>query len=151
MTTLPKKSSDTRNRREQVSALLRIALDMTKHSSPHRNICPSLFLLIAGGISVANAQVARVQGPNGRVQIALDSAQGHLSYSVQVHNRDAIESSALGVTVDGLNLGENATLGAPVTRNFRETYPMMGTHARAINAYREAIFPLQSGAEKTGN
>ena len=96
----------------------------------------------------ARAQTT-LNSPANRVQIALAATGGALSYSVRLGGQTAIEPSALGVTVDGENLGANATLGQPITRTFRETYPVMGVHATALNAYREAIFPVQSGAAKT--
>ena len=113
-----------------------------------RNAAPALLLCLALGASIARAQPANTSSPNNRVQIALDAAGNKLAYRVNVKGQTAIEPSALGVTVDGKNLGENATLGQPVTRTFRETYPVMGVHAMATNAYREAVFPVQSGATK---
>ena len=114
----------------------------------YRNAAPALLLCLAIGASIAQAQTVNLSSPNNRVQIALDTAGNKLSYNVKVRNQTAIEPSALGVTVDGQNLGENATLGQPVTRDFRETYPVVGVHAMATNAYREAIFPVQSGATR---
>ena len=121
---------------------------MNKILKFHRNAAPALLLCLALGASIARAQSVSVSSPNNRVQIALDAAGNKLSYNVKVRNQTAVEPSALGVTIDGQNLGANATLGQPVTRTFRETYPVMGVHAMATNAYREAVFPVQSGATK---
>ena len=118
---------------------------MPKIANPHRI---ALLLLLLFGVS-ARAQSATVDSPGKRVQIALDAAGGKLSYRVTVRGQSAVEPSALGLTVDGQNLGANALLGRPTTRDFRETYPVIGAHTTALNAYREAVFPVQSGAAKT--
>ena len=98
--------------------------------------------------ATAHAQMT-LDSPGNRVQIALAAQDGALSYSVRVRGQIAIEPSALGVTIDGANLGEGAIVGQPLRRALRETYPVVGVHATALNAYREAIFPVQSGAAKT--
>ena len=107
-----------------------------------------LLLLTVAGTSLARAQSMNVNSPNNRVQVALDSAPNELSYSVKFGEQNALEPAALGLSVDGQNLGADAVLGAPKISEFRETYPVIGVHAMATNAYREAIFPVQSGAMK---
>jgi alpha-glucosidase len=55
----------------------------------------------------------------------------------------------LGITVNNQDLGQGAVLGQAITRSFEESYPVIGVHATALNSYREAIFPVQSGPVKT--
>ena len=119
---------------------------MFKITKPHRISLFFLLLFAVRCTAAAHAQGVTVDSPGKRVQIALDAGQNKLSYRVTVKGQTAIEPSALGLTVDGQNLGENAVVGQPATRDFRETYPVIGVHATALNAYREAVFPVQSGA-----
>ncbi len=113
----------------------------------------TLALVVASSgqlVSCALAQEVPVNSPSSRVKALITpSATGGLTYRVTVNGQSAIESSALGITVDGQNLGQNAVLGTPTTRDFKESYPVVGVHTTALNSYHEAIFPVQSGDGKT--
>ncbi|RYX85495.1 glycoside hydrolase family 97 [bacterium] len=112
----------------------------------------TLALVVASSgqlVSSALAQELQVSSPNNRVKALITpSALGALTYSVSFNGKTAIEPSSLGITVDDQNLGLNATLGKATTRDFKETYPVTGVHTTATNSYREAIFPVTSGATK---
>ena len=111
----------------------------------------SLTLLSCGGLaSCARAQEAQVVSPQNRIRVTLHpSPSGGLTYTLTAGEQTALESSTLGITVDNQDLGQGAVLGKPATRVGKESYPVHGVHARALNSYREAIFPVQSGSAKT--
>lgn len=119
-----------------------------------RSVGFSPFFLVAIGCAglcqSAQAQsftsASSVESPRQRVRLFLGSEAGKLAYRVAVKGQTAIEPSILGISMDGQDLGANANLGNATTRDFQETYAVTGVHATALNAYREAIFPLQSGA-----
>ena len=97
------------------------------------------------------AQVAApVASPDSRISAAIASSPGGaLTYSVSIRGQRVLAPSALGIVVDGQNLGQSAILGRPTTRVVRETYPIRGAHTLALNHYREAIFPVAAGAGRT--
>lgn len=96
-------------------------------------------------VSGARAQDVAVSSPNSRIRAFISPSATGLSYSVRVGGQTAIEPSPLGISVDGQNLGQGAVLGRPRERQFKETYPVTGVHATALNSFREAIFPVRSG------
>ena len=91
----------------------------------------------------------RVESPQKRVSVVLDTVEGDLTYRVAVQKQVTVGPSPLGIRIDGQNLGDSATLQTPTLRGFSETYPVLGGHSKATNAYNEAIFPIQSGTNKT--
>lgn len=100
--------------------------------------------------SDAYAQNSQINSPQSRIKLTLAPSQSSsLTYSVSVQGQIAIEPSPLGILVDARDLGQGATLGKAATRSFRETYAVNGVHTRALNSYREAIFPVRSGLNRT--
>ena len=117
---------------------------------------PSTFLLStlvisgSGLISSALAQGITVNSPDNRIQATIiPSINGPLSYSVKFKGQAVVLPSALGITVDGQNLGQGATLGRATTRVFDETYKTIGKHTTARNYFRETDLPVTGGAAQT--
>ena len=91
-------------------------------------------------LHIAKAQQFELQSPDERISATFTAApNAPLNYSVKFKNQTVISPSTLGITVDGENLGQNALMRKPVTREKRETYPTMGAHNMALNDYREAL------------
>jgi alpha-glucosidase len=91
-----------------------------------------------------------VTSPSSRITATIAASPGGaLTYSVSIRGQRVLAPSALGIVVDGQNLGQNAIVGRPTTRVLRETYLTRGAHTMALNHYREAIFPVASGAART--
>jgi alpha-glucosidase len=89
------------------------------------------------------AIAATVESPSKRVKIDLRADDtGRLRLSTTVGGKPALLDSAVGITVDGKDLGTTATLGEPSVKQIDDTYPTLGTHARATNRGVEAIFPV---------
>lgn len=86
--------------------------------------------------------------PNGRVRAVLThSADSELNYTVVFKNAvTAVESSRLGITVDGNALGRGVTLGDPVHTSTDETYVTRGNHTRARNHFNAWKFPVHHSA-----
>ena len=61
-----------------------------------------VLLFVAGGW--ANAAQVAVQSPNGKIRLIVQE-QGRLDYRVLFANRPVIETSPLGISVDGVDLG----------------------------------------------
>ena len=111
----------------------------------------SLTLLSCVGFaSCVLAQAAQVDSPQNRIKVSLQpSPDGSLTYTLNVKGQIALEPSPLGIKVDHQDLGQGVVLGKATTRVWKESYPVRGVHALALNSYREAIFPVQSGSAKT--
>src|SRR5919202_6014931 len=97
---------------------------------------------IAGSVLVAKfplmealaAGEIKVVSPNGEVQFQLLShATEQASYQVTFKNRPVIETSRLGIIVDGINLGRGVEIGRIERYRVREKYPTRGVHPEAVN------------------
>jgi len=99
---------------------------------------------IAYGAGGSNVTPVTIASPNGKIKIEIrtDTA-GQLTWSVQRQDQTILAAAPLGLTVDGHNLGQSATLGEPRTRTINEQYPTWGNHAVAVNHCNEAVIPVQ--------
>ncbi|MDQ3148572.1 MAG: glycoside hydrolase family 97 catalytic domain-containing protein [Chloroflexota bacterium] len=77
----------------------------------------------------------RLNSPDGLVQAVVAVApDGRLTYSLDRSGRAVLESSPLGITVDGADLGRNIIgLELRATTIVDETYPTRGAHSTARN------------------
>jgi alpha-glucosidase len=100
--------------------------------------------LVAGNKGRA-AEAVTLKSPDGNVKMVVQ-AGGRLTYTVKFHGNVVIQPSALGVTVDGQDLGQNAVLAGPlVTAKINEHYVTLGVHTNAVNNYRSAVIPFTGG------
>ena len=89
-------------------------------------------LCLAAQLSAADSVV--LASPDGGVQfrLSLDN-NGRLQYSVAFKERPVIGTSAIGITVDGVNLAEGVELGKADQYQVNETYPWNGVHSTAVD------------------
>lgn len=130
--------------------------DQTKFSEmKKRNTILSLGWLTAVTALVSIAPVAQaksdeftLKSPNGDVTISVQ-AGNQLSYTVKFNGETVVEKSALGISIDGRDLGVDAEFaGKPERSKINERYPVIGVHEFAINRCNVAVIPLTSGASK---
>ena len=111
-------------------------------------IIAALFILSCASLSLTAADDINLGSPDGRVQIRLSPGeQGSLKYSVMFKEKPLIETSALGITVDGVNLGEGAQIGKVDRYQRNETYPWYGVHSTAVdncNGARVSLIHVKS-------
>ena len=89
-------------------------------------------LMMAGPVLAASD--VNVASPDGRIQFRLSlSDKGRLQYSVNFREKPAIETSALGITVNGVNLGEGAQIGQVEPYKVNETYPWNGVKSTVVD------------------
>ncbi|MDB6019532.1 MAG: hypothetical protein JWR19_4021 [Pedosphaera sp.] len=94
---------------------------------------------LAGGANI------ELKSPDGKIAVTV-STGGHLNYAVKFHGQAVVETSALGVTIDGKDLGLGATFaGRPAVETISETYPMLGNHSLAVNRCDATMISLTSG------
>src|SRR5207247_10562223 len=92
-----------------------------------------LLLVIPGCIATeafGAAEVA-VTSPDRKVRFMAFVRDGHLRYQATLNEQPLIEPSALGIAVDGVDLGQGAAIGAVDRYRLDESYPWPGVHARA--------------------
>jgi len=90
-------------------------------------------LLFASTCAIA-ADSITVKSPDGQVRFALSvNSTGHLEYAVARNDHRVIEPSRLNISIDGADLGQQATLGKPETYQVDEKYPWRGVHSEAVN------------------
>jgi alpha-glucosidase len=73
-----------------------------------------------------------VRSPNHRVELSVATgADGHLRFGVTLRGRPVVEPSALGLRVDGVDLGQGVRLGKVERGSVDERYPWRGVHSEA--------------------
>ena len=87
-----------------------------------------------------------VASPTGVVKASVWADDtGRLTYSVQQAGTVAIEPSPMGITIDGVDIGNGVRLEQPRRGELNETFPLRGAHAVATNHYCSAEIPVVRG------
>ena len=112
-----------------------------------RIICV-LLAVFCVSVPLATADDITVASPDGRVQFRLSLGdQGRLQYAVTFREKPVIEASALGITVDRVNLAESVQIGKVDRYQVNETYPWHGAHSTAVdncNGVKIVVTHIQS-------
>jgi alpha-glucosidase len=106
-------------------------------------------LLCCASPTALGAQDVVVQSPNKKVRFTAFVRDGHLRYQATLDDRPMIEPSALGVAVDGIDLGQGAAIGKAEPYRLDERYPWRGVHSRALNHCNGARVSVTHGASRT--
>jgi alpha-glucosidase len=77
------------------------------------------------------------------------TTDGHLVYHIKRNGTTIVKESSLGITVDGVDLGNNVKLGPAVVTKVDETYQTRGVHSVAVNTYTSAVVPVTHLPSKT--
>ncbi|MHC4248894.1 MAG: glycoside hydrolase family 97 protein [Planctomycetota bacterium] len=109
---------------------------------------PGLGILLAlGAFAAAGEPAVVLRSPDGRVEAAFHpNAQRRLTYELARNGEPVIERSAVGITVDGLDLGEKAVKLDEERYEVDETYPWRGVHSTAVNRCNGLKLSLRTGA-----
>jgi len=100
-----------------------------------------LAAVIAAPVVITNLRMAatsassdiRIKSPNGQVQFLMLPDRAQFRYRITLNNRPAIDTSELGIIIDGVNLGQEASAGKIERYAVNEIYPSRGVHTDAIN------------------
>jgi alpha-glucosidase len=117
-------------------------------------------LLIAAGLFLAAASPSGasenlpvvLDSPDGAVRLDIDPGGGRLTFAIARAGRPVIAPSALGLVVDGVDLGRGATVGGVEKYRLDESYRTRGAHSRAIsrcNGVRVSARHAESGVAYT--
>src|SRR6267143_4652713 len=74
-----------------------------------------------------------VSSPDGRVKFHLLHQSEQLRYRASLKSHDVIETSQLGIIVDGVDLGHGVAIGTIDRYTLREKYASRGAHSAATN------------------
>jgi alpha-glucosidase len=86
-----------------------------------------------------------VKSPSGALTFyLLDRDDGHLQYKLVAGTETIIEPSTIGIMVDGVELGEGATIEKVEPYEINERYPSRGVHSVANNRCRGVKFSLRN-------
>jgi len=103
-----------------------------------------------GSRSAAAAAAAAsldLSSPDGSVHFRLmTDADGHLVYSVSQGQQTRLETARAGVIIDGVDLGDQVTLGDARTRAISESFPWRGNKRVATNRCQASEIPIRSGS-----
>lgn len=102
--------------------------------------------LVVALACAATASPLKLTSPDGRLgfEVFTNNA-GQLHYALTANGRPRLEAARLGVTVDGVDLGANVTLGEARARHIAETFPWRGNKAMATNRCVACEIPVRTG------
>ena len=94
----------------------------------------SSVLCFALSLTAFASEVTTLSSPDSRVQFRIAVREnGQLAYSVTRNAKPVLETSALAMIVDGVNLGQGVETGKTDRYRLNETYPWHGVHSTAVN------------------
>jgi alpha-glucosidase len=112
--------------------------------------CPFVLALslLAGAASAASsAREVLLRGPGKNVELRVGvSEAGRVEYAVTLGGRPVIEPSPLGIRLDGVDLGQGATLGRVERYSLDERFPWLGGRSTARNRCQGARVGLKHAA-----
>ncbi|MFC2166805.1 glycoside hydrolase family 97 catalytic domain-containing protein [Acidobacteriota bacterium] len=101
-------------------------------------------------LSVLADNKVQVRSPNGKIEANFYSDNiGHLTYTVSFQNQHVLLPSALGLTINRIDLGQGIILKTPQFNSFDESYPLQGAHNTAQNHYNDILIPIQHESSQT--
>ena len=92
--------------------------------------------------SLVNAHDFRLVSPNGsiRIEVFFTERDG-LSYRLTFKNNPVIDTSRMGIIVDGTDLGQGVELGKADLYRINNRYASRGVHSEAVNSCNGARIP----------
>src|SRR3954470_15975096 len=89
-------------------------------------------ILSAISLVTLNGDISIIS-PDGHINFQLLARDvASLSYRVLFRKQPAIETSLMGIIVDGVNLGEGVRVSHVETYKLNESYPTRGVHSEAV-------------------
>lgn len=114
-----------------------------------RCILPAICLLSGVVFNPSYGAELTLKSPDGKIVVTVQDGN-HLTYSVKFRGKPVIAPSALGITVDGADLGAGALLaGKPATTEINERYSVLGVHNTATNHCNSSVIPITTEGGKT--
>ncbi len=113
----------------------------------------AIFSIFTWPASGQAANTLAIASPDGQIQVSVFvNNEGRLSYTarrLKGGNAVLLEASPLGITIDGVDLGQRVTLGECKRTARDERYPWRGVHSEAVNHYSGAEISVTHANSKT--
>jgi len=106
-------------------------------------------LAARSGLSATAADNLGVSIPDANITFHLRTVQGRLSYQVTFKNQAVIESSAMSIIIDGVDLCLGGEVGRVEPYQFKERYAWRGVHSQAVNHCNGARVPVKHAKSAT--
>ncbi len=113
-----------------------------------RWILPTVGLFSGAILNQVCAAELTLKSPDGKIVVTIQDGS-HLNFSVKFRGKPVVAPSALGITVEGQDLGTNTLFaGKPATTEINEQYRVLGVHKTAINHCFSSVIPLTGNGGK---
>jgi alpha-glucosidase len=100
-------------------------------------------------VVVAGAETVTLGSPDGSIVLTIESNdRGELGWRTTLAGTPVIDPSALGIVVDGGNLGHGAEIKSSSRYRVDEKYPWRGVHATAVNRANGARISVRHAATR---
>lgn len=83
-----------------------------------------------------------LRSPGGTLQATCKVVFNRLSLNLTRNGKTVVEDSALGITIDNVDLGHNVTIGTPSATVINESYPWQGKKSVIDNHCNEYVIPV---------
>ncbi len=108
----------------------------------------ALTALFVVGITCHAAETVALKSPDGKIGVLIQPGK-RLTYTISFNGKMVVEPSAIGITVDANDLGQNVTLvGKSKVTEFNQDYVTRGVHTNAIDHYRSIIASFAAGKDR---
>ena len=99
--------------------------------------------------AMSESEIIELRSPNKQLTVKVFVESGRLSYTIASGNVEVLSSSPLGLTVDGVDLGNNPHLfSTPVKSKINEKYGILGNHPIAHNRANEVSIPFETSGKQ---
>ncbi|MGN6643818.1 MAG: glycoside hydrolase family 97 N-terminal domain-containing protein, partial [Verrucomicrobiota bacterium] len=114
-------------------------------------LCLQLYAVLACcWVCRADPATIALRSPSETVEASIRvDAGGSVSYAVKYQGSVVIEPSPLGITVDGVDLGNGVRAGTAKRGEISETFRVFGVHSVATNHCRTLALPMVHKASGT--
>jgi alpha-glucosidase len=92
----------------------------------------------------------KIVSSDGNAQCVILLQEGRLKHAVTFGNKPVVETSPMGITVDGVDLAEGVEASKVDRYEVKETYPWRGVHSQAVNHCNGATISLKHAKSSTG-
>ncbi len=104
--------------------------------------------LLLGAFSAFASNNLSIKSPDHKIEITITPGD-QLTYAIAFRDQAVVTPSAMGITVDGLDLGRKVAFsGKPEKKEINERYTTRGVHTNALNHCISAVIPVVSGDSK---
>jgi alpha-glucosidase len=108
-----------------------------------------LFFSFCFSVSASDTTVAK--SPDGNISFRLFQKDRQLYFSVGLLNQPVLNASPLELSVDGTSVTKNVAIKKTERFSHKDTYPVLGAHATAVNAYNGiTVFTTSGGGALNG-